>query len=269
MNNTPNCITSLLLPLMIAALMNACATTTPGGRSQLSAPDPISSMYSSLDLSLTLASLAPVTTACEGLQCQVDKGFERQVARLGARLAEAAYEAYPDLKERVPQFSFVVAEKAESGSSSSASGTIVIYRGVRKAALDEETLAYLIAREMGHVIARHHDEKSAATIISSLLAQVLLAPANLARGVAFLASSTAGAFGKNLVTRGANAERLNEADAIALALLNRQGWSDTDISDSLLDYSNRLGKNSWSEDVKLRAARFARSKPAEVLALAP
>lgn len=125
------------------------------------------------------------------------------------------------------------------------------------------------AREMGHVIARHHDEKSAATIISSLLAQVLLAPANLARGVAFLASSTAGAFGKNLVTRGANAERLDEADAIALALLNRQGWSDADIADSLLDYSNRLGKNSWSEGVKLRAARFARSKSAEVLALAP
>jgi predicted Zn-dependent protease len=269
MNSAPHRIARHFLPLLVTALLGACASTTPGGRSQLSAPDSISSAYSSLDLNLTLASLASVTTPCEGLQCEVDKGFERQVARLGTRLAEAAYETYPDLKERIPKFSFVVAEKIEGGSSSNASGTIVIYRGVRKAALEEETLAYLIAREMGHVIARHHDEMSAATILSSLLAQVLLAPANLARGVAFLASSTAGAFGKNLVTRGASAERLNEADAIALTLLNRQGWSDTDISDSLLEYSSRLGKNSWSEDVKLRATRFARSKPAEVLALAP
>lgn len=267
MTSPLHCSTSRLLPLVVVALLGACATTTPGGRSQLSAPDPISSVYSSLDLSLTLASLASITTSCEGLQCQVDKGFERQVARLGTRLAESAYETYPDLKQRIPKFNFMVAEKMEGGSSSDASGTIVIYRGVRKASLEEETLAYLIAGEMGRVIARHHDEKSAATILSSLLAQILLAPANLARGVAFLASSTAGAFGKNLVTSGAAEERLKEADAIALELLSRQGWSDTEIAESLLDYSNRLGNDSWSSEVKLTAIRLASYKTSEILAL--
>jgi predicted Zn-dependent protease len=267
MNCTLRRIAELLLPLVVATLLGACASTTPGGRSRLSAPDPVSSLHSSLDLNLTLAAVAPVTTSCEGLQCQVDKGFERQVTRLGTRLAEAAYATYPELKERIPTFSFVVAEKIDGGSSSDASGTIVIYRGIRKASLEEETLAYLIAREMGRVIARHHDERSAATILSSLLAQILLAPANLARGAAFLVSSTAGAFGKNWITSGTVEERLNEADAIALTLLNRQGWDDMEIADSLLDYSNRLSKDSWSEEVRRTATRLASYKAAEVLAL--
>ncbi|MCX7165849.1 MAG: hypothetical protein NTV11_06195 [Rhodocyclales bacterium] len=267
MNCTPHLFASRMLSLVAVALLSACASTTPGGRSQLAAPEPISSLYSSLDLRLTLASLATVATSCAGIQCQVDKGFERQVVRLGTRLAEAAYESYPELRERIPEFSFVVAEKAEGGSSSEASGTIVIYRGVRKAALDEEALAWLIAREMGRVIARHHDEKSAATILSSLVAQVLLAPANLARGMAFIVSSTATAFGQEFVATGNIPAQRKEADVIALDLLSRQGWSDTEIADSLLDYSHRLDRNSWSEEVRSTVQRLNNYKSADILAL--
>lgn len=267
MTRLPHCIASRMLLLVAAALLSACASTTPGGRAQMAAPEPISALYSSFDLNLTLASLAPVATSCAGVQCQVDKGFERQVLRLGTRLAETAHATYPELKDRIPQFTFIVAEKIEAGSSSDASGTIVIYRGVRKARIDEETLAYLIAREMGHVIARHHDEKSAATIISSLIAQIVLAPANLARGVAFIASSTAGAFGKDLVSSGTMPEQRKEADIIALGLLARQGWSDTEIVDSLLDYSNRLGRDSWSREVEQTAMRLNDYRSADALAL--
>lgn len=257
----------LLLPL-VAALLAACASTTPGGRSQLSAPEPISSLYSTIDLKLTLASLATVSGSCTGVQCQVDKGFERQVARLGTRLAATAYQMQPELRERIPHFTFVVAEKIEGGSSSDASGTIVIYRGVRKAPLDEEALAYLIAREMGQVIARHHDEKSAATILSSLVAQVLLAPANLARGVAFLVSSTASALGTGFVTAGTTQDRLKEADTIACDLLNRQGWSNADVADSLLEYAGRLGGDPWGVEIRHAIARINGYPSSEVLALA-
>lgn len=267
MNRLSHRIANCLLPLVAAALLSACASTTPGGRSQMAAPEPISALYSSFDLNMTLAALAPVATSCVGVQCQVDQGFERQVLRLGTRLAETAHATYPELKERIPQFTFVVAEKVEAGSSSDASGTVVIYRGVRRARIDEETLGYLIAREMGHVIARHHDEKSAATIISSLIAQLVLAPANLARGVAFIASSTAGAFGKDLVSSGAIPERRKEADIIALDLLARQGWSETEVVDSLLDYANRLGKDSWSTEVEQIAVRLNNYKSADAVAL--
>ncbi len=256
-----------VVPLIAAALLSACASTSPGGRSQLAALEPISSLYSSLDLNLTLASLATVAMPCAGVQCQVDQGFERQVDRLGTRLAAAAYESDPDLKERIPKFTFVVAEKIEGGSSSDASGTIVIYRGVRKAPLEEETLAWLIAREMGRVIARHHDEKSAATILSSLLAQVLLGPANLARGLAFIASSTATVFGQELITARNTPERSKEADSIALDLLFRQGWSDMEVTASLIDYSNRLGNDPWAEEVKRTNQRLASYKSGNVLAM--
>lgn len=268
MNCPPYRIASRLPLLVAAALLSACAGTSPGGRPQMAAPEPVSALYSSLDLNLTLAGLAPVATPCEGIQCQVDKGFERQVQRLGTRLAETAYATYPELKDRIPQFTFIVAEKIEAGSSSDASGSIVIYRGVRKARIDEETLAYLVAREMGHVVARHHDEKSAATIISSLIAQLVLAPANLARGVAFIASSTAGAFGKGLVASSSIPEQRKEADIIALDLLARQGWSETDIVDSLLDYSNRLGRDSWSKEVERIALRISNYRSADAVALA-
>ena len=243
-------------PVIAALLLNACASVAPGGRTQLSAPGPISSLYSSLDLNLTLASLSGVSAPCAGLQCEVDKGFERQVERIGTRLAESAYDAHPDLRLRVPGFKFVVAEKAEGGSASDASGMIVIYRGVRKAALEEETLAYLMATEMGHVIAGHHEEKSAAAVWSSLLVQILLSPANLARGVAFLASSTASTLGKKLVSSGADPERLKEADAIALGLLQRQGWGDQDVADSLRGYADRLGRDSWADEVRRMAGRL-------------
>ena len=267
MNCSLHRIASLILPFVAAALLSACASTTPGGRSQMAAPEAISALYSSFDLNMTLAALAPVATSCVGLQCQVDKGFERQVQRLGTRLAETAYATYPELKERIPQFTFIVAEKIEAGSSSDASGTIVIYRGVRRARIDEETLAYLIAREMGHVIARHHDETSAATIISSLIAQLVLAPANLARGVAFIASSTAGAFGKDLMASGKIPEQRKEADIIALDLLAKQGWGETEVVDSLLDYSNRLGKDPWSKEVERMAMRLNNYRSADAVAL--
>lgn len=251
-----------------AILLGACASTTPGGRSQLAAPAPISSLYSSLDLTLTLAALAPVASACVGVQCAVDRGFERQAQRLGSRLADVAYGKYPELKTRVPQFKVVVAEKSEGGISSDASGSIVIYRGVRKVSLDEEALAYLIAAEMGRVIARHHDEKSAATIISSLIAQVVLAPANLARGVAFIASSTASAFGKDWIAPGNDPDQLREADIIALDLLAGLGWSDTEIADSLHGYSIRLGACSWAADIERVAVRLGKHGEGRTLALA-
>ena len=256
------------LPLAAAIFLGACASTAPNGRSQLTVSEPFSTLYSSLDLSLTLSAQPTIADSCVGIQCQVDKGFERQVVRLGNRLAASAYAAYPDLKERVPKFSFIVAEKIDGGSSSDASGTIVIYRGVRNAPVDEEALAYLIAEEMAHVIARHHDEKSAATVISSLVAQVLLAPANLAGGVALIASTIATAIGKDLITTDNVPEQREEADTIALDLLSKQGWSQTEIADSLLDYSNRLGESLWSAEVKRTVARLNIHKPADTLALA-
>jgi len=255
-----------ILPAIVALLLGACASTSPSGRSQVTAPEMVSSLYSAIDLKLTLSAAPAIANACAGIQCEIDKGFERQVVRLGERLAAAAYAADPELDRRVPQFHFIVAEKSSGGSSSDAGGTIVIYRGVRSARMDEVALAYLIAGEMGHVIARHHDEKSAGRIISSLLAQVLLAPVNLAPLVSFLASTTASSLGKDLVATGSVTDKRNEADLIALGLLARLGWSEAEVAESLLDYSYRLDDGPWSLDVRQAAARLVQIAPVDDMA---
>ncbi len=259
---------SLVAALVAAIALSGCASTAPGGRAQLAAPAAISSVYSTFDLSLQLAAISTQPPPCQGFQCQADKGFERQVARLGARLSAAANEADPQLRERIPEFRFVVAEKAENGSASDSSGSIVIYRGVRRTAMDEQVLAYLMALEMGHVIARHHDERSAAGMISSLLVHLLLAPANLARGVTFLASSAASAMGKDLMAGSDPSQRLDEADRVALDLLDRLGWSRDEVAESLAAYVKGLDDNSWSMLVRNAVDRMER-RPATIdLALA-
>ena len=74
--------------------------------------------------------------------------------------------------------------------------------------------------------------------------------------MAFLASSTASTLGKKLVSSGADPERLKEADAIALGLLQRQGWGDQDVADSLRGYADRLGRDSWADEVRRMAGRL-------------
>lgn len=244
-----------LLPVLLAMALGGCASIAPGGRPQFTAPTAISSLYSSFDMNMRLAATDRIEKGCEGVQCRVDQGFERQVARIGTRLTQAAYELDPELKERVPEFRFLVAEKSEAGSTSDASGTIVIYRGVRQAPLDEEALAFLIAREMGHVIARHHDEKSATTIMLAIVAQILLPMTSLTNGVAALTGSLASAVGTKMISADKRAEQAVEADAIAHDLLARQGWNTPDVAASVANFTRRLDDGPWARAVRDSLAR--------------
>jgi Zn-dependent protease with chaperone function len=191
------------------------------------------------------------------------------VQRLGSRLAQSAYAAYPDLRQRVPVFNFVVAEKVQPGTTSNASGTIVIYRGVHNARLDEEVLAFLISREMGHVVSRHHDEKSAAGMLFSLVAQVFLPVVNVTRGIASLAGSAASMWGSDAVTREKSVEQSNEADQIAFELLARQGWTAADLAESLSAYAQGLREGAWASGIRTAAAHCATEKLMHEVAALP
>ncbi|MDD5248552.1 MAG: M48 family metalloprotease [Rhodocyclaceae bacterium] len=254
-----------LLPAAVCAALCACASTGPGGRSQLTAPTPISSLYSSLDMDLRLATATSIEKACAGIQCRIDKGFDQQVARLGARLASAAYAANPDLRQRVPAFHFVVAEKSEAGSASDSQGNIVIFRGVRQPDLDEKALAFVMAREMGHVIARHHEEKSATGVMLSVLMQILMPLTNLTGGLAALTGSMASAVGTQVVSADKEAERRQEADAIAYDLLGRQGWSSDEIVASLARYAKDMNNDAWSQTVRQSLVQLEKARHAKML----
>lgn len=200
-----------------------------------------------MDLRLAVA---PVAQACLQSPCDADRHIDRDVSRLGARLARAAYANYGELRRRVPAFKFVVADKAEPGSDSDARGTVVIFRGALRAGLDEKALAFLIAREMGHVIARHHDEKSATSILLAVLVQMFMPLTSLTGGVATLTGSTASFVGTELVTARNGENRIREANAIAFALLTQLGWPRRQVSASLAAYLRTLDGNAWSTGLR-------------------
>lgn len=244
--------------VLAGILLGACATS-PQGRMQLAVPSSVSAVHSEVGMHLSLVSEADISSPCIGVECRLDRAFDQRVLRLGARLAQSAFEIYPDLTERFSQFEFVIADKGEPGSASSAAGTVVIFRGVQKLRLDEEALAFLIAREMGHVISRHHDENSATSILFSILAQVLLPVTNLIFGSAALIQtastlSTAASFvGSRIVIESYKLDQLHEADAVALDLLASLGWSRGEIADALAASTQVVGDDRWSKDVRVSA----------------
>lgn len=249
--------------------LGACATSSPQGRMQLTVPAPISAVYSEAEMRLHLVADAEVNAPCADMECRLNLAFDQRVMRLGTRLAQSAFDADPSLAERISQFKIIIAEKLEPGSASSAAGTIVIFRGVQKLHLNEEALAFLIAREMGHVIGRHHDENASASILFSVLAQLLFPVANLVNGSAALvqtasasattaaASTAASMIGSKLMIESYKENQLRESDAIAMGLLARQGWPDSEIIDALKSSTLVAGENRWSKDLRLSAGRVA------------
>lgn len=250
------------LAIVSTLLLGACASTSPQGRSQLTVPSPVSAVYSEVDMQMHMVSAPDITLPCSGLECRLNQAFDQRVQRLGKRLAQSAFVAYPGLSERIPRFDFAVAEKDEPGSVSNSTGTVVIFRGVQKLRLDEEALAFLIAREMGHVIARHHDENSATSIMFSVLAQALLPMTNLVRGAAALietssataaAASVASLVGSRAVMENYREDQLHEADSVAMNLLSHQGWDWRWMADALNSGKQVNGEDRWSREFRISA----------------
>lgn len=244
--------------------LGACAAS-PNGRMHLTAPSPVSTVYSEVDMQLSLVTEANTNSICVGAECKLDRAFDQSVLRLGTRLAQSAFEIYPDLSKRFSKFEFIIAEKANPGSISSAAGTVVVFRGVQELRLGDEALAFLIAREMGHVISRHHDENSATSILFSVMAAAFMPVANLISGSAALvqtasataassaAASAASFVGSRITIESYKLDQLHEADAIAVNLMSMLGWSRNDIAGALITVTRVMGDDTWSNNLRASA----------------
>jgi hypothetical protein len=252
-------------------LLGACSTS-PYGRSQLTVPQPVSEIYSEVNMRLQLATTADARYKCTESECDASEDFEMRVARLGKRLADKAFELYPDLRERIGRFEFVTSDKAEPGTTSNASGTVVVFSGTRALELSDPALAFILAREMGHVIGRHHNENTATRIIVSVLAQVLLPVSGLFHALALLqgassaaaasatmATATAGSFlGSRAVIATYWPQQLAGADTIALTVLARLGYDPQETADALAEAEQRLaGDSSWPQDLRASSGHVA------------
>lgn len=245
--------------------LGACASSSPNGRVQMTAPASLSAVYSEVDLQLSLVTAANTGAPCAETECELERTFNQSVLQLGTRLANTAFASYPDLNKRFGKFEFVIAEKASPGTISNASGTVVIFRGVQKLHLGDEALAFLIAREMGHVIGRHHDENTATSILFSVLATVLMpvtglvsSSTALAQTASSSAMSTAAAsaasfIGSKITIASYKLDQSREADAIALHLLDRMGWNKNAMADALATGTRVAGDDIWSKDFRASA----------------
>ena len=261
---------ALIWPILICSLLGACSTS-PYGRSQLTVPQPVSEVYSEVNMRLQLATTADARYKCTESECDASEDFEMRVARLGERLADKAFELYPDLHERIGRFEFVTSDKAEPGTTSNASGTVVVFSGTRALELSDPALAFILAREMGHVIGRHHNENTATRIIVSVLAQVLLPVSGLFRSLALLqgassaaaasattATATAGSFlGSRAVIATYWPQQLAGADTIALTVLARLGYDPQETADALAEAERRLDDSSWPQDLRASSGHVA------------
>ena len=220
--------------LFLCTLLVACASSPHNDRAQLAAPLTVSKVYSSANLHMMLA-VSPNAPSCDEFECLLRAEFNRRVAQAGARLSEAAYRNYPDLAARVPAFEFLVADKADAGTASSAAGEIVILRPVGALTVSDEALAFVLAREMGHVIGQHHEENTGFSLITSVLTTILAPALNFAKLLASVTSGasavgasaalTAGSFaGSRMLIESYRPRQREEADEIALALVRELGY---------------------------------------------
>ena len=197
-------------------------------------PSLISDAVSDVDMQLRLAAKTNAAV-CAADICLQNQAFDRQVQQLGTQLSDAAYAQYPALKKRVANFAFSVADKKEASSASNARGKVVIFRGLQAFALTDDALSFVMAREMAHVIGKHHNKNTSTKLIISALATILFpavgiigassaaTQATTATTLLTSAASTATSLlGSEVALAKMKPSQLLEADEIALKVLNQR-----------------------------------------------
>jgi len=270
----------LRIPVSVLLLwvLTACATS-PHGRTQLIAPSALqgfSAVYSEFDMHLQLVTAADAPF-CEDVECAANRLFDQRILALGGRLADAAFRQHAELHLRFPRFEFIVADKLDPGAASSAAGTVVIFRGVRGLDLDDAALAFILAREMSHIIVGHHDENVTTSILVAVAAQILFPALNLgalfSSGAATTAAATTAAGSALATTAVASAasfagsralratyrpQHVLEAEAMALELLAAAGWDGREASDQLEALRPAIpDEPAWTTELRESVLRIA------------
>ncbi|MDP2823091.1 MAG: M48 family metalloprotease [Sulfuritalea sp.] len=271
-----------VLCLVLVFFLGACATS-PEGRTQLLAPTPLqgfSAVYSEFDMHLQLVTAADAPL-CREAECAADREFDQRILALGRRLADVAYRQHVELHLRFPRFEFIVADKADAGTASSAAGTVVIYRGVQRLDLGDAALAFVLAREMSHVIGGHHDENVTTSILVAVAVQILFPVLNIARGAAAAFSSSAATTaaattaassvvtitamtsaasfaGSRALRASERPQQIREAETMAMKLLAAAGWDGREVSDQLEALRPALPEEpDWTAELRESTRRIA------------
>lgn len=247
----------------------------------------ISHLYSDVELNLNLA-VKPNAIQCLTDDCAAENAtFDARVQNMGQNLSEAAFAKYPNLKNHVKSFSFNVADKQDIATTSNAAGKIVVLRGLQQLELSDDALNFLLAREMAHVIAKHHNKNITAKLIISALASVAFpaiaiasassaaAHASTATTLITSAASTATSMvGSEVAIRKMKPAQLLEADEIALNLMDSApyiaDWQMAEVANTLQFDVENLASNqqtAWVKDLA-KTALYLENKASQLAEVA-
>ena len=203
-----------------------------------------SAVHSELDMHMSLLLVANGRD-CGDNDCDSTYHFEQRVQEIGERLSQATFAKYPELSKRFEKFEFVVADKYDAGAKSSGAGTIVILRGVERLGFDDASLAFIMAREMAHVVAGHYESNMLTSIAISIVVQLVMPVFNFARGAAAVAStspaastlagSAASMAGNQALRANLRPGQLREAEEMGMEILVLSGYDAKEVVASLYD----------------------------------
>jgi predicted Zn-dependent protease len=145
-------------------------------------------------------------------------------------------------------------------------------------ALSDEALAFVLAREIGHVVSQHHERNAATSLAISVLASALAPVVNVAKLLAVLYSGTTSATAASAVTSAASfassraliasywPQQRQEADAIALRLMARVGYDARTVAAGFAQECPQSPPTRWvrelQESMALLATPAPRAEPA-------
>jgi Zn-dependent protease with chaperone function len=245
-------------------------------------PVGISDAVSDVDMRMRLAA-KPNAASCIADICQQNQAFDARVQQLGTQLSAAAYAQYPTLKKRVPNFMFSVVDKKDAGSASNSSGKVVLFRGLQALELTDDALSFVMAREMAHVIGKHHNKNTSTKLIISALATILFpavgiigassaaTQATTATTLLTSAASTATSMlGSEVALAKMKPSQLVEADEIAVKVLGQREWSLRETASVLQLDDIESTSNNWLQDLQTSQhylQQLAENEDATIVAL--
>lgn len=236
---------------VVLVLLCGCSTNPITGRNQVVE---LPAVQEHADIGFAISTGAQRMAggdSCDEACRQQDLQFDAQVKRLAMQLEAAARAMSPDLFERIGSFQVGVDPELGTSTASSAKGRIALGGGIARLEPSDDVTAFLIAREMAHVIARHDEEDSGARIVFSALTALL--PYTL---IARFIASTVGA---GALTGSWAEQQRREADDIEVALLVRTGRSVAGVAKSLAGglKRDRLPEGDWTIRYNESAERVA------------
>lgn len=226
----------------------------------------ITDVYSDIDTRLRLAIKADAEI-CEEVSCEENHAFDQRIQEIGLGLTQAATLAFPEREARIGKMQFSVVEKRDAGIASNNKGRVMVFRGLQDMQLSDDALAFIMAREMGHVLAGHHRTNTSTKLMISALASVLFpavtiiaassaaAQASTATTLITSAASTAtSVIGGEVAVSSMKPTQLSESVDIALRIMQHGEWNIRSACSVL--HHDMPPLNGWWQDLELSRDRL-------------